>query len=205
MGRLIALCIHSTDSEAETDLSYYTPIVFIFSVLEVNIAILCASIPILWPMITSFAANKILVVNEIVIHVEDYPKTSMDGQSGIGLADQAAFKSAPESPDVKQGASSCLNALARSFDRRPSKDSHTKGEHTSRGSIGSSVAKTPSRTARPSQESQRDLYPATSQETRSLTKSDYDWFTELDRECVGKRTTTRIATGAENPFHTPAG
>ncbi|KAJ4371703.1 hypothetical protein N0V86_008256 [Didymella sp. IMI 355093] len=118
-------------------MTYYTPVVYIFSVLEVNIAILCASIPIFWPMISSFASNKILVVNEIVVHVEEYPKTSMDGQSGIGLADQAAFKSPPESPGAMQRQqSSRLSTIARSFDRRPSKDSTN---HRSKGSIASTV------------------------------------------------------------------
>jgi hypothetical protein len=41
--------------------------VYICSVLEVNVAILVASIPIFWPLVEKFAANKILVVNEIEV------------------------------------------------------------------------------------------------------------------------------------------
>lgn len=201
---MITLCINRAGTVPILDMSYHTPVVYIFSVLEVNIAILCASIPIFWPMISSFATNKILVVNEIVVHVEEYPKTSMDGQSGIGLADQAAFKSPPGSPGIQQPQpTSRLSTIAWSFDRRPSRDS---GLHKSKGSIASTVGRTFSRTdnqraGRASQESQRNLYKAASHEGGSLTKSDYDWFAELDRVCVGKRTTTTIETG-DNPFNT---
>jgi hypothetical protein len=201
---MIALCINRAGTVPVIDMTYYTPVVYIFSVLEVNIAILCASIPIFWPMISSFASNKILVVNEIVVHVEEYPKTSMDGQSGIGLADQAAFKSPPESPGaVQQQQPSRLSTIARSFDRRPSRDSPN---HRSKGSIASTVGKTFSRTdnhrtARSSQESQYNLYKATSQETGSVSKSDYDWFADLDLDCAGKRTTTKVET-VGNPFNT---
>jgi hypothetical protein len=201
---MITLCINRAGTVPILDMTYYTPVVYIFSVLEVNIAILCASIPIFWPIISSFATNKILVVNEIVVHVEEYPKTSMDGQSGIGLADQAAFKSPPESPGVQQPQqTSRLSTIARSFDRRPSRES---GRHQSKGSVASTVGKSYSRTenhrvGRASQESQRILYKAASHDTGSLNKNDYDWFAELDRDCVGKRTTTTIATG-DNPFNT---
>ncbi|KAF9697761.1 hypothetical protein EKO04_004531 [Ascochyta lentis] len=100
IGRMIALCINRAGTVPILDMSYHTPVVYIFSVLEVNIAILCASIPVFWPIISSFAANKILVVNEIVVHVEECPKASLDGQPGIGLAEQGAWKSPPTSPSV---------------------------------------------------------------------------------------------------------
>lgn len=157
-------------------MSYHTPVVYIFSVLEVNIAILCASVPIFWPMISSFAANKILVVNEIVVHVEEYSKSSLDGQPGIGLAAQAAFKSSPDSPgDEPHQHSTRLSTMSRAFDR--TKDSTSRSTHRTRSSIGSSIGKTFSRTehnTRPSQESQRNLYRAATNEAGSLTKSEYD-------------------------------
>lgn len=204
MGRMITLCISRAGTLPIPDLSFHTPLVYIFSVLEVNIAILCASIPIFWPIISTFASNRILVVNEIVVHVEEYSKTSMDGQSGIGLADHAAFKSPPESPRAQRSQqTSRLSTIARSFDPRPSRDSN---RHKSKDSVASTVGKTFPRTenyraGRPSQESQRILYKAASHEGSSLHKSEYDWFAELDRDCVGKRTTTTIETG-DNPFST---
>lgn len=202
---MIALCINRAGTVPIIDMSYHTPVVYIFSVLEVNIAILCASIPIFWPIISTFATNKILVVNEIVVRVEEYSKTSMDGQSGIGLADHAAFKSAPESPGAQQSHQpSRLSTVARSFDPRSSRDSN---RHKSRCSVASTMGKTFSRTdnhhaGRASQESQRNLCKAASHEVGSLNRTEYDWFAELDRDCVGKRTTTIIETG-DNPFSTP--
>lgn len=204
---MISLCINRAGTVPILDMSYHTPIVYIFSVLEVNIAILCASIPTFWPMISSFATNKILVVNEIVVHVEEYSKTSLDGQPGIGLAEQGAWKSPPESPSALQPQQpSRFSTIARSFDPRPSKDSARKSKHRSKNSIASSVGRAftrvePDRSAiRASQDSQHNFYKVTSRESGSLNKSDYDWFTELDRDCVGKRTTTRIESG-RNPYN----
>lgn len=194
---MISLCLNRAGTIPIPDMSYHTPVVYIFSVLEVNIAILCASIPIFWPMISSFAANKILVVNEIVVQVEQYPKTSLDGQLGIGLAEQAAFKSPPDSPStaLKPQQSSYLSTITRTFDRRPSKDAPRITQHRSKGSIASSVGKTISRSdvdGRGSQDSRRNLYKTASHETAALDKSDYDWFAELDKDYLGKRTTTRM-------------
>ncbi|KAJ8117651.1 hypothetical protein OPT61_g1187 [Boeremia exigua] len=205
VGRVISLVINRAGTFPVLDMSYYAPLVYIFSVLEVNIAILCASIPIFWPMISSLAANKILVVNEIVVHVEEYQKTSFDGQSGIGLAEQAAFKSPFDSPTTspQHPHSGRLSTIVRSFER-PSKDLSRKAKRRSKSSIASSFGKTHSRSdhdRRPSQDSQHNL---TTQDSGSL-RSDYDWFVELDRDSVGKRTTTRIETGATaNPFSTRA-
>lgn len=188
---MISLCINRAGTVPILDMSYHTPVVYIFSVLEVNIAILCASIPIFWPMISSFAADKILVVNEIVVHVEEYSKSSIDGQPGIGLAAQAAFKSPPESPsDTPRQHATRLSIISRTFDR--TKDSNSTSSHRTRSSIGSSIDRTFSRTERiqrPSQESQRNLYRVATQETGSLTKSEYDWFTELDKQGADQRAT----------------
>ncbi|KAF2998509.1 hypothetical protein E8E13_004036 [Curvularia kusanoi] len=197
IGRLISLCIKRAGTVPVPDMTYYTPVVYIFSVLEVNIAILVASIPIFWPMISSFATNKILVVNEIVVHVEQYPKTSLDGQDGIGLAEQAAFKSPPESPSpTPQPPPSCLSNITRKFDRRPSQDANALSKHRSKSSVASSIGKTLSRSdghARVSEESQRHLYKAPSHETVALGQSDYDWFAELDKK---KRISLRTEQGS---------
>jgi hypothetical protein len=188
-------------------MTYHTSIVYIFSVLEVNIAILVASIPIFWPMINSFATNKILVVNEIVVHVEQYPKTSLDGEPGIGLAEQAAFKSPPASPGATPPPHpSYLSNIAHKFDRRPSRDAQPPlTTHRSKGSVASSVGKSLPRSEvhiRASQESQRNLYKTVSHESAALDKGDYDWFAELDKD-VGKRPTTRTQKSDKyNPFET---
>ncbi|KAJ4982737.1 hypothetical protein SVAN01_11764 [Stagonosporopsis vannaccii] len=204
IGRVISLCINRAGTVPIPDMSYHTPVVYIFSVLEVNIAILCASIPIFWPMISSLAGNKILVVNEIVVHVEEYPKSSFDGDPGISLAAQAAFKSPPESPAVPQSQQSHrLSTMGRTLDR--SKDPNSRSKHRSKGSIASSLGHSFSRTEhhpRSSQDSQRKLYKTTTQELGSSTKTDYDWFADLDKESMGKRTTTTIESG-KDPFRSP--
>lgn len=199
IGRVISLCINRAGTIPFPDMSYHTPVVYIFSVLEVNIAIFVASVPIFWPMIASFSNNKILVVNEIVVHVEQYPKTSLDGQPGIGLAEQAAFKSPPESPKPVPQQTSYLSNIARTFDRRPSRDAH-RTNHRSKSSVASSLDKSLWR-RRGSQDSQRNLYKTSSHDTTALSKDDYDWFAKLDRECMGTRTTTRIEKG-DDPFAT---
>ncbi|KAH6629000.1 hypothetical protein C7974DRAFT_433739 [Boeremia exigua] len=193
IGRLIALCISRAGTYPVPDMSYHAPIVFIFSVLEVNIAIWCASIPIFWPMISSLAANKILVVNEIVVRVEQYPKGSLDGESGIGLSSQLILEELPSSPAPSHPRR--LSTLARTFDHRPSRDSIRKPTHKSKGSITSRS----DHERRSSQDSQRNLYRSSTHDSNNTPKSDYDWFTELDRECVGRRTITRIETGNAGP------
>ncbi|KAF2744768.1 hypothetical protein M011DRAFT_407634 [Sporormia fimetaria CBS 119925] len=68
MARLISLCHNRAGTIPDFDPSYATPSIYIFSALEVNIAILCASIPIFWPYVQELAGFKgIVVVNEIEI------------------------------------------------------------------------------------------------------------------------------------------
>jgi hypothetical protein len=49
-------------------------------------AILTASIPIFWPLVTSFAANKILIVNEIEIRTERIDNSFALSEQGKGFA-----------------------------------------------------------------------------------------------------------------------
>jgi hypothetical protein len=79
IARLVSLSIKRAGTTPVFDPSFATPTVYVFSVLEVNIAILTASIPIFWPLVTSFAANKILVVNEIEV------RTDRRGSAGNAL------------------------------------------------------------------------------------------------------------------------
>ncbi|KAF2735823.1 hypothetical protein EJ04DRAFT_179467 [Polyplosphaeria fusca] len=82
VARIIALAIRRAGTVPIFDPSYAAPAIYICSVLEVNIAILLASIPIFWPLVESFATNKILVVNEIEVHTSR--RASMrDSESGF--------------------------------------------------------------------------------------------------------------------------
>ncbi|KAF1953064.1 hypothetical protein CC80DRAFT_165408 [Byssothecium circinans] len=69
-ARVVSLCIKRAGTVPIFDPTFATPTVYIFSVLEINVAIMCASIPIFWPLVTSLASNKILIVNEIEVRSE---------------------------------------------------------------------------------------------------------------------------------------
>jgi hypothetical protein len=51
------------------DTTWYTPITIIWAVLEVNIAVIIASIPTFWPVL-EMGWGKIYVVNEVVVKTE---------------------------------------------------------------------------------------------------------------------------------------
>ncbi|KAF2494494.1 hypothetical protein BU16DRAFT_589378 [Lophium mytilinum] len=68
IGRLASLANSRAGTFPVFDVTWYAPPIFIFSSLEVEVAILCASIPIFWPLVASLAFGKILVVNEISVH-----------------------------------------------------------------------------------------------------------------------------------------
>jgi hypothetical protein len=195
IGRMISLVVNRAGSVPVVDMTYHTPTVYIFSVLEVNIAILCASIPIFWPMITSFASNKILVVNEISVLVEEYPKSSLDGEPGIGLAEQGAWRyddgkdSPPLSPEPLTRKTSLLAKTFKPRGRGPTSNHRAKASVTS---YDLDV-----RRPRASQDSQKHLYRtasggnASSTENSSVLKADYAWLGELDSN-NGSKTTTKV-------------
>ncbi|KAF2463101.1 uncharacterized protein BDR25DRAFT_298639 [Lindgomyces ingoldianus] len=76
VARMFVLSISRAGTVPVFDPTFAAPAVFVFSVLEVNIAILCASIPTFWPFVTSLAANKILVVNEIEVRTDRRESTA---------------------------------------------------------------------------------------------------------------------------------
>jgi hypothetical protein len=73
---MVSLAVNKAGTVPILDMSFHVPTVYIFSVLEVNIAIIAASIPIFWPVIVTLATNKIWVVNEIEIRVENNSRNS---------------------------------------------------------------------------------------------------------------------------------
>ena len=53
------------------DTTFYTPLTVISSCLEVNTAVLCASIPVFWPVIKHLGfSGPITVVNEVTVKSE---------------------------------------------------------------------------------------------------------------------------------------
>lgn len=159
-------------------MSYHVPTVYIFSVLEVNIAIIAASIPIFWPVIVTLATNKIWVVNEIEIRVENNSRNSLSSSGEIGLSDQGSWS-------AKGGGR--LSVLAKGYG------------HASKQSTGSTRHDSG---ARNSHESQRILVQSGREgESRvALGISGRDeWLAEADRQNALGTTTTRIET-AEVPY-----
>ncbi|KAF2713400.1 hypothetical protein K504DRAFT_498217 [Pleomassaria siparia CBS 279.74] len=82
IARIISLAVKRAGTVPYLDMTFATPVIYLFSVLEIDIAILCASIPIFWPYVASLASNKILVVNEIEI------RTDRRESQGIGLTER---------------------------------------------------------------------------------------------------------------------
>lgn len=183
VGRMIALSVNRAGTIPVMDMTYYTPAVYIFGVLEVNLAIIAASIPTFWPVIASFANNKIFVVNEVQIHVESAPRDSFASGSAIVSDGKDGFEGQYLGDP---------NALTRSLSTSKDRSVHqTKLGRTS--PIGRTIALDLGR--RSSQESHRNLYRTQSGgENRSSTSlagnEEEDWFRELDKINNGKSTTT---------------
>ncbi|KAL7775548.1 hypothetical protein CFE70_009391 [Pyrenophora teres f. teres 0-1] len=189
IGRMIAMSITRAGTVPVLDMTFHTPIIYIFAVLEVNFAIITASIPIFWPVIATLAANKIFVVNEVEIHVEHVTRNDSLDSKGISLGDR---KGSGASTDNKLGH---LTTIADRGTRKSSEKLST-GQHqhqTNNASTARSMGM--GLTGRTSQESSQHLYRIPNQSSRSLTRSESDdWFTEMDRANSRGQTTTTVAT-----------
>ncbi|CBX96341.1 hypothetical protein IAQ61_001510 [Plenodomus lingam] len=179
IGRMIALSINRAGTIPIFDMTYYIPLVYIFAVLEVNIAIMAASIPIFWPVMANLASGKIFVVNEVEIHVESASRGSFGSGRAIDIN---------ESKDAYSGRQSRISITAKTYnDRRRSRSSHRHKQ-----SDGSSVNKNLGH--RPSQDSNRSLFHKVHLEPKTLSgilpSEEENWFADLDRMHPGKTTTT---------------
>ncbi|KAI2478470.1 hypothetical protein Ptr902_10083 [Pyrenophora tritici-repentis] len=206
IGRMIAMSVNRAGTVPVLDMTYHTPIIYIFAVLEVNFAIITASIPIFWPVIATLASNKIFVVNEVEIHVEHVTRNDSLDSKGISLGDR---KGSGASGDNKLGH---LTTIADRGTRKSSEKGHhqhkTSNASTARSmgidisgnrkpSDASSVGRTIGMdlTGRTSQESSQHLYRIPNQSSKSLTRSESDdWFTEMDRANSRGQTTTTVGT-----------
>lgn len=172
------------------DMTFHAPFIFIFGVLEVNIAIVAASTPIFWPIIVTLSANKIFVVNEVDVRVEAASRSSFGSGRGITLADQASWRKDAGEDAVER--TDQISVVTKTFDRNDYR--HKKSNSSLRGrALGLDFG------YRASQDSQRCLQPMTSNENSSSKGSlrgpegdDYDWFLELNKEMAGGRTTTTV-------------
>lgn len=83
--RLKTIIDHQAATYPTHDPTWYGPITMVLAVLEVDVAAVCASIPIFWPALTS-EWGRILVTNEIRITTED--RFNDDDQSALTAIDR---------------------------------------------------------------------------------------------------------------------
>jgi hypothetical protein len=171
---MIALCVKRVGTVPYFDPTFATPAIYIFSVLEIDVAILCASIPIFWPLVTSLAPNKILVVNEIEI------RTDRRESQAIGLAEQGSGGAFPSlDRDEGNGRSSKMSTHIHGSDMKLTRtlSRYTPGH---KPSPASSMTKTMGMGIgielghRHSQESQRNLAHHDSQGSLSFESNSPD-------------------------------
>lgn len=158
LARVIALAYKRIGTVPVFDVTYYTATVYIFSVLEIDVAILCASIPIFWPLVASFASNKILIVNEIEVRTERRSEAiglAEHGQAGFGEMDFDGEGGGRTSRmSVLVNTKSDLEKVHRTSSRLQRHTSrHTQHRHKP---SSSSSSKAVGISIRPSQDSMRD-------------------------------------------------
>ena len=78
LWRLVTIIKHQAGWEPHLDFTYYASISIILAVLEVNVAILAANMPIFWPVIEAGLVS-ILVVREIYVTSEYIDEINMGG------------------------------------------------------------------------------------------------------------------------------
>lgn len=163
--RMVALSLTRAGTIPYPNMTYHTPAVFVFSVLEVNLAIMLASIPIFWPLVISFASNKILVVNEVEV------RTDVRDSQAIGFSDSGACPGFELRGELDKGGRSSrvstidnmkepkavkeLSRLKKSLSRRHQKPHHTQIKSNPSSRHTPSLSLTP--TNRMSSESQQNL------------------------------------------------
>jgi hypothetical protein len=190
IGRLISLSVNRAGTIPILDMPYHTPVVFLCSILEVSIAIMAASIPIFWPVITTLATNKIWVINEIEVRVETTSRGSTSTNGDIGLAEQGKWTKLDSKDEYGSHVKSNRLSVVTKHEVR--------NNHRHKASNASSLGRTMGLElgARPSQDSQRNLCrfpsPDVGTNTGSLTRSEReDWFADMDKQNnAGTNTTT---------------
>jgi hypothetical protein len=167
LARIIALSHRRVGTVPVFDVTFYTSTVYIFSVLEIDVAILCASIPIFWPLVASFATNKILIVNEIEVRTErrsDAIGLAEHGQAGFGEMDfdrdggrASRMSVLAGKPDIEKVHRS-PSRLQRTMSRQ---QRHKHSSSSSQKELGISLG------TRPSQDSLTNLNPNLSHQPSS--------------------------------------
>ncbi|KAF2503359.1 hypothetical protein BU16DRAFT_521943, partial [Lophium mytilinum] len=84
--RLFSIAQHRAGTSPVLDLTYYSPPIFIFSSLEIQVAIICASTPVFWPMLESINLGKIFVTQEVEVVTESREMASSSEERDLGFS-----------------------------------------------------------------------------------------------------------------------
>jgi hypothetical protein len=197
---LISIVVSRAGTYPVLDMPYYTPTIYIFSVLEVNIAIIAASIPTFWPILATLATNKIWVVNEIEIRIENTVRGSVSTGGDIDLEERGPWTKL-DSKEEFVGQARRVSVTTKPYDRTA--DPHT---HRHKESNASSIGRPFGLETGPrsSNDSQRKLCRIPSTEAKggngSVAKSEReDWFADVGRQSIARTTTTKSGT-TDVPF-----
>jgi hypothetical protein len=115
--RLWSVFKHSQSAVQSFDFTWWYPEVLIISCLEVDFAIMCASMPIFWPTVVA-SWSHIFVTNEV--HISHHERLSGGSQENIELGRTGSMKS---------------TASAEAFSKAPSWE-YYKGYDTETGRDG---------------------------------------------------------------------
>lgn len=63
------------------DPTWYAPLTVISTCMEVNVAVMCASIPVFWPILKQIGFGRITVVKEVEVKSEPRRRLTADEQS----------------------------------------------------------------------------------------------------------------------------
>ncbi|KAL0257126.1 hypothetical protein SLS55_007936 [Diplodia seriata] len=78
VARLASIAETRAGTYPVTDPTWLAPTSIVLSCLEVDIAVLCASIPIFWPLISALTFGKIFVVDEVIVRTEERERQRPD-------------------------------------------------------------------------------------------------------------------------------
>jgi hypothetical protein len=104
--RLYSICKHEAATAPYIDFTWWTPSMIVLSCLEIDLAIICASMPIFWPVIerslaSIFVSYEVKVTEEHV-QVEDY-----------GLAYELEHTKSQGQESTRSGSGTSMEGLTR--------------------------------------------------------------------------------------------
>ena len=193
---MISLTLNRAGTVPILDMTFYAPPIYVFGVLEINIAIIAACVPVFWPVITGLAVNKIFVLREINVRVEDASRSSSAASMhDVVLTPQGTWKDDGIDPFGKtdpykdiEGRTSRVSVVPKVYDRANSRSSNRPHMHFTR--TRSSEDSLQYLNKRTSQDDNVTMHGVSSGELSREPSKDY--FRELEREINGGQTVTTV-------------